>query len=97
MSNRRDVGELSRIFYKRLKVTIGRSGLTMMQDVRDRDKWIRELSAWGETSVLEELDEDTVYQKMIDFMDECKWTDREKEIRFKEVTGKNLYKITSVV
>lgn len=90
MSDAKDVGRLYRIFYNRLKITVGRTGLTMMQDVRSRREWMVEMLRWNETAIFEELDEEVTYPLLIQYMNECGWNDREKEVWFKTVTGKSI-------
>jgi hypothetical protein len=82
-----DIGRLYHIFFNRLKITVARTGLTFMEDLRDRKIWMEGMLRANETAVFEEIDVETCYPLIISYMNELDWNEHEKEYWFAYITG----------
>lgn len=82
------LGEATNFFYKRLKITIARNGLSWSTDLRDRQAWMEECLKWGETAVFEETNAEDKYDRMVEMMREWGWTDDVIRRGFENITGR---------
>lgn len=79
---------LYNMYNKRLKITLLRNGITFMEDVRDRIHWAREFLNKRETTVMEELPEETVIPGMVYEMRSYGYDDDKIRSVLLDITGK---------
>jgi len=64
------VAELTKIYYNRMRIIILNNGIVFVTDIRDRSKWTKAFLEYRENTVLEDLGEDYVMDKVIHRMKE---------------------------
>lgn len=57
------------MYYDRLRISVSRNNITFFADIRDKQKWAREMLKFHETSTMEELPEDYAFNRIKEYFE----------------------------